>query len=235
MTLDEDLLPAVDAARQRVLEVEHELDRARVDFHHELRRLYAAGGSLREIAERFQLSHQRVHQIIDAPAGGGPKGRKGMLLERIKDRVRDWGGFTRFTQDARAVVVRSQEEAGRLGHREIGTEHVLLGLLRGGDGEHAARLLRSAGVDFDSVRGEVVRHLGSGDAVPEGQSLRFTPRAKKVLELSLREALRLEHDYIGTEHILLGVLRESSGLAARVLSDLGADAARLRADAERLG
>ena len=233
MTLDDDLLPAVDAARERLLEAEHSLDRARADFHHELRRLYAAGGSLREIAERFQLSHQRVHQIVDA-ADGGRKGRKGMLLDRIKDRVRDWGGFTRFTQDARAVVVRAQDEAARLGHDRIGTEHVLLGLLQGGDAEHGARLLRNSGITFEAVRVEVVRHLGSGEALVHGESHRFTPRAKKVLELSLREAVNLQHDYIGTEHILLGVLRESSGLAARVLGDLGADPARLRAEVEAL-
>ena len=227
MTLDDELLPAVDAARTKVLEAEHELDRARVDFHHELRRLYAAGGSLREIAERFQLSHQRVHQIVDA-AGSGRKERKGMLLDRIKDRVRDWGAFTRFTQDARAVVVRAQEEAARLGHGQIGTEHVLLGLLLGGDTEAAARVLRASGVTLEAVLAEVVRHVGSGDEVPDPEVLRFTPRAKKVLELSLREALNLKDDHIGTEHILLGLLRESSGLAARVLSDLGADPARLR-------
>ncbi len=232
MTLDKELLPAVDAAKERVLEAEHQLDRARVDFHHELRRLYAAGGSLREIAERFQLSHQRVHQIVDA-AASGRKPRNGMLLDRIKDRVRDWGGFTRFTQDARAVVVRAQEEAARLGHGQIGTEHVLLGLLLGGDSEAAARVLRASGVTLEAVRAEVVRHVGSGDEVAEPEALRFTPRAKKVLELSLREALNLKDDYIGTEHILLGVLRESSGLASRVLNDLGADPAQLRSEVER--
>ncbi|CAA9499640.1 MAG: ATP-dependent Clp protease, ATP-binding subunit ClpC [uncultured Solirubrobacteraceae bacterium] len=232
MMLDDQLLPSVDAARERVLEAEHQLDLARVDFHHELRRLYAAGGSLREIAERFQLSHQRVHQIVDA-AAGDTKPRKGMLLDRIKDRVRDWGGFTRFTQDARAVVVRAQEEAGRLGHGRIGTEHVLLGLLLGDDSEPAAHALNASGVTLEAVRAEVVRHVGSGDEATDPEALRFTPRAKKVLELSLREAINLKDDHIGTEHILLGILRESSGLAARVLSDLGADPARLRSEVER--
>ena len=232
MTLDDELVPAVEAARERLLEAEHRLDLARVDFHHEIRRLYAAGGSLREIAERFGLSHQRVHQIVDAADGGG-RGRKGMLIDRIKDRVRDWGGFTRFTHDARSVVLRAQEEAARLGHGQVGTEHILLALLEGGDAELAAQVLRRAGITPEAVRGEVVRHLGSGDAAVEAESLRFAPRAKKVLELSLREAVALKDDHIGTEHILLGVLRETSGLAARVLRDLGAEPARLRDDVVR--
>ena len=229
MTLDETLLPDARAARERVLEAEHDLERARADFHHEIRRLNAAGGSLREIAERFGLSHQRVHQIVDAAAEGGRPGRKAMLFDRIKSQVRDWGGFTRFTRDAREVVRRAQDEASRLGHPQIGTEHVLLALVQGGDRELAARALHQAGITLEAVRDEVLRHRGTGEAVSDGDSLRFTPRAKKVLELSLREALALRHDHIGTEHILLGLLRESSGLAARVLGDLGAQPAALRA------
>src|SRR3712207_253920 len=115
MTLDRAVLPEVEAAQKRLLDAETELERARVDYHHELRRLYAAGGSLREIAERFGLSHQRVHQIVDL-GDAGRKGKGAALLERMKGRVRDWGSFTRFTQDARAVVMRAQEEAKELGH-----------------------------------------------------------------------------------------------------------------------
>ena len=203
-------------------------------FPHGIRRLHAAGGSLREIAERFRLSHQRVHQIVDAAADAGQRGRGGALLERIKGRVRDWSGFARFTQDARAVVVRSQEEARALEHGQVGTEHLLLGLLRGTDAELAVRALHGLGIGFEAVRAEIVRHLGAGDAVPEGGSVLFTPRAKKVLELALREALALRHDYIGTEHILLGLVRESSGLAARVLRDLGAEPGQVRAEVRRL-
>lgn len=234
MPLDKTLLPGVEAAQKRLLEVEREVERARVDFHYELRRMHAAGGSLREIGERFNLSHQRVHQIVDAAGGAGRRGKGSVLLERIKDRVRDWGAFTRFTQDARAVVVRAQEEAGELGHGQVGTEHVLLGLLRGSDAELAARALHGMGVGLEAVRAEVLRHVGTGDAVPRDGSLPFTPRAKKVLELSLREALALQHDYIGTEHILLGLIRESSGLAPRVLRDLGAEPGQVRAEIKRL-
>ncbi len=203
-----------------------------MDFHHGLRRLHAAGGSLREIAEHFALSHQRVHQIVDTPGGAGRKGKGIVLLEHIKDRVRDWGGFTRFTKDARAVVERAQEEARDLGHGKVGTEHVLLGLL-GAEDETAARILKGLGVERSAARDEIVRAVGCGDAVPTGRQPPFTPRAKKVLELSLREALALQHDYIGTEHILLGLVRESSGLAARVLRDLGADPGRVRAETKR--
>ena len=233
MTLDDDLLPDADAARERVLEAEHYLERARVDFNHEIRRLHAAGGSMREIAERFGLSHQRVHQIVDA-GGDSDRGRKAMLFDRIRDRVRDWGGFARFDRDARAVVERAQEEAGLLGHGQVGTEHVLLGLLGGGDDQIARRILQGAGIDSDRVRGEVVRHVGGGEPVERASSLRFTPRAKKVLELSLREAITLKHNHIGSEHILLGLLRESSGLGTRVLKDLGAEPAQLRADVRAL-
>ena len=233
MPLDELLLPETERARQRVLAVEHELELARADFHHELRRLYAAGGSLREIAERFGLSHQRVHQIVDTARDTDRKGRGNVLLDRIKDRVRDWGGFTRFTGAARAVVERSQEEARELGHGRIGTEHLLLALLRGDGSEPAVRALSAAGVTREAVRREVLRHVGTGDAMPASGSLPFTPRAKKVLELSLREALALHHDHIGPEHILLGVVRDS-GLAARVLRELGAHPDRVRAEVERV-
>ena len=157
-----------------------------------------------------------------------------MLRERIRSHVRDWGAFTRFTGDAREVVRRAQDEAARLGHGQVGTEHVLLALVQGADGELAARVLHESAITSEAVRGEVLRHLGTGDAVADDGSLRFTPRAKKVLELSLREALALKHDHIGTEHILLGLLRESSGLAARVLSDLGAQPAALRARVQGL-
>ena len=183
MPLDDVAVRFAEDAHARLLEHEHEADRARVDFHHGLRRLHAAGGSLREIAEHFGLSHQRVHQIVDAGAEGGRPGRKAMLIDRIKTQVRDWGGFTRFTRDAREVVRRAQEEAGRLGHGQIGTEHVLLALLQGGEGELAARALHQAGITLEAVRDEVLRHRGSGEALANADSLRFSPRAKKILEL----------------------------------------------------
>jgi ATP-dependent Clp protease ATP-binding subunit ClpC len=134
--------------------------------------------------------------------------------------------FERFTDRARRVVVFAQEEARLLNHNYIGTEHVLLGLVREGEGV-AAQALTSMGIGLDAVRGQVERIIGQGQAAPTGH-IPFTPRAKKVLELSLREALQLGHNYIGTEHILLGLLREGEGVAAQVLQQLGADLNRVR-------
>src|SRR5205085_823256 len=134
--------------------------------------------------------------------------------------------FERFTDRARRVIVLAQEEAGLLNHNYIGTEHILLGLVREREGI-AAKALELLGVSLDEVRAQVEEIIGHGESAPTGQ-IPFTPRAKKVLELSLREALQLGHNYIGTEHILLGLLREGEGVAAQVLVRLGADLARIR-------
>jgi ATP-dependent Clp protease ATP-binding subunit ClpC len=134
--------------------------------------------------------------------------------------------FERFTDRARRVVVLAQEEARMLNHNYIGTEHLLLGLVREGDG-FAARALVSLDISLEAVRQQVEEIIGRGQAAPTGH-IPFTPRAKKVLELSLREALQLGHNYIGTEHILLGLIREGEGVAAQVLQKLGADLDRVR-------
>jgi ATP-dependent Clp protease ATP-binding subunit ClpA len=135
--------------------------------------------------------------------------------------------FERFTERSRHVVVFAQEEARGLGHAHIGTEHLLLGLLRAEDGV-AARVLDSLDVHLVEVREEVVQILGWGDKVETGQ-IPFTPRAKKALELSLREAISLGHKYIGTEHVLIGLVSENEGLAARILREKGYDAESVRA------
>lgn len=134
--------------------------------------------------------------------------------------------FERFTDRARRVVVLAQEEARLLNHNYIGTEHILLGLIHEGEGV-AAKALESLGISLDAVRGQVEEIIGQGGSAPSGH-IPFTPRAKKVLELSLREALQLGHNYIGTEHILLGLIREGEGVAAQVLVKLGADLSRVR-------
>ena len=134
--------------------------------------------------------------------------------------------FERFTDRARRVVVLAQEEARRLNHNYIGTEHILLGLIQEGEG-HAAKALEELSINIDSVRSEVVEIIGEGQQSPSGH-IPFTPRAKKVLELSLREALQLGHNYIGTEHILLGLIREGEGVAAQVLKKLGAELSQVR-------
>jgi ClpA/ClpB-like protein len=135
--------------------------------------------------------------------------------------------FERFTERARKAVVLAQEEARSLKHDYIGTEHLLLGLLRVEEGM-AARVLATLAITVDAVRAQVAQMIGEGDEAMHGQ-IPFTPRAKKVLELSLREALAVGHNYIGTEHILLGLVRENDGVAARIMLELGADAERVRA------
>jgi ATP-dependent Clp protease ATP-binding subunit ClpC len=134
--------------------------------------------------------------------------------------------FERFTERARQVVVLAQDEARGLKHNYIGTEHLLLGLLREEEGL-GARALESLGITIEGVRTQVAQIVGEGDEVATGQ-IPFTPRAKKVLELSLREALALGHNYIGTEHVLLGLARANEGVAARILLDSGVGAEQVR-------
>ena len=134
--------------------------------------------------------------------------------------------FERFTDRARQVVVLAQDEARGLKHNYLGTEHILLGLLREEEGL-AARVLESLDITVEEVRAQVVRIVGEGDELKSGQ-MPLAPRAKKVLELALREALSLGHNYVSTEHILLGLVRENEGVAARILLDFDADAEKIR-------
>jgi hypothetical protein len=140
--------------------------------------------------------------------------------------------FERFTDRARQVLVHAQNDARRLGHNYIGTEHFLLGLLREEEGL-AARVLGSLGIDLEVAWAQVVRITGQGD-VPVTEQIPFTKRATRVLELSLREALSLGHSYVGTEHILLGLVRENESVAARILLDFDADAEKLRGEIFRM-
>ena len=134
--------------------------------------------------------------------------------------------FERFTNRARRVVALAEEQARMLNHDCVGTEHLLLGLIHEGEGV-AAKALESLGISLDAVRQQIEEIIGQGQQAPSGH-IPFTPRAKKVLELSLREALQLGHNYIGTEHILLGLIREGDGVAAQVLVKRGADLNRVR-------
>jgi ATP-dependent Clp protease ATP-binding subunit ClpC len=129
--------------------------------------------------------------------------------------------FERFTDRARRVVVQAQEEARALGHNYVGTEHVLLGLIHEGSGV-AAKVLESLGISQETVRQRVTDAVDQGKQAPSGH-IPFTPRAKKLLELALQESRALGHNYIGTEHILLGLIHEGDGVAAQVLTELGAD------------
>jgi ATP-dependent Clp protease ATP-binding subunit ClpC len=135
--------------------------------------------------------------------------------------------FERFTERARQAVVFGQDEARRFKHNYIGTEHLLLGLIREEEGI-AARVLASFDVTLEEVRERVAQIVGRGGEIAAGQ-IPFTPRAKRVLELSIREALSLGHGYVGTEHVLLGLLREGEGVANHILLDLGANAETVRA------
>ena len=141
--------------------------------------------------------------------------------------------FERFTERAKQVVVLAQDEARALRHNYIGTEHILLGLLREEEGL-AARVLESLDITVEEVRAQVARIIGPGDEPIISGQIPFTPRAKKVLELSLREALSLKHNNIGTEHILLGLVRENEGVAARILLDFDADAEKIRNEIMRV-
>jgi ATP-dependent Clp protease ATP-binding subunit ClpA len=149
-----------------------------------------------------------------------------LLLTRHHWQGRRREMFERFTDRARKVVVLAQEEARILKHNYIGTEHILLGLIHEGEGV-AAKALESLGISLEAVRQQVEQIIGQGQQAPSGH-IPFTVHAKKVLELSLREAMQLGHDYIGTEHILLGLIREGEGVAAQVLVRLGADLNRVR-------
>jgi ATP-dependent Clp protease ATP-binding subunit ClpC len=135
--------------------------------------------------------------------------------------------FERFTDRARRVIVDAQNEARSLGHNYIGPEHLLLGLINEGDGV-GAKALEAMQISTDTVRGRIEEIAGRGQGPPGTGHIPFTPRAKKVLELSLREALQLGHNYIGTEHILLGLIHEGDGVAAQVLVGLGVDLDRTR-------
>src|ERR1039457_2252434 len=162
--------------------------------------------------------------VTQAAAGDLPGSRAGPCLRPAATCYTHCGSadmFERFTDRARRVVVLAQDEAMRLDHNYIGTEHILLGLVQEGEGV-AAKALEALGIGLAAVRQQVEEIVGRGKEAP-GDHIPFTPRAKKVLELSLREALQLGYDYIGTEHILLGLIREGEGVAARVLANLGAD------------
>jgi hypothetical protein len=223
MPLDEAILTEARELRSRLLDLQHDADRAEVDYHHAIRRLHAAGGSMREIAEELDLSHQRVHQIVE---GDEPiHMRFGWPPTRRAKRH----GLRRFTRVARQIVMRAQKEAHALGADEIAPEHLLIGLTSVERGT-AARALAAQGVDLDRVRAEV-----GGEPVrePSHGRLPFTKDAKDVLESSLREALTLKHNWIGSEHILLALL-SAGGRPVELLERLGAKPDAIRSSIDQL-
>jgi transcriptional regulator with XRE-family HTH domain len=217
--LDPTILSSARAARERLLDREHELERARADLNHEIRRLHAAGGSMRQISEKLGLSHQRVHQIVsdaDAPAES--------VLRRLTDRLQRGVSdpAIHLTEQARTAVARSRQEAINSGARGIRPEHLLLALALPEAGSSASALA-SAGVGSDALLRafqDTTGALTPGDRrVAPG---RLAPATKKALELSLRQAARRGDDHIGTEHLLLGILRGADARTMMILESSGA-------------
>ena len=223
MTLDKDTLNEARELRSRLLELQHEADRAQLDYHHAIRRLHATGGSMREIAEALDVSHQRVHQIVegDEPIHSRMGWQPGRKARRF--------GLRRFTRVARHIVMRSQKEAHALGFDEIAPEHLLLGIV-GVERGTAARALAAQGVELDAVRREVA---GEPVREPSRGRLPFTKEAKDVLESSLQEAMTLKHNWIGSEHILLALLA-AGGRPVEIIEKLGAKPDAVRAEIDRL-
>ncbi|MGE5273572.1 MAG: Clp protease N-terminal domain-containing protein [Verrucomicrobiota bacterium] len=221
MTLDEQVLAQAKEARQRLVDLESRTAHERVDYHHAIKKLHAAGGSLREIADALELSHQRVHQIVDGP--GGPAGRSWVewrTRRQGRHRGRDRRSFVaRFDDAAREVMVDAQKEADSLKHPYLGTEHLMLALAERG----------IEGVSHDDARARVVERVGEGDEQwIAGLPRPFTPRAKRVLETALNGAVDAGREQFGPDDILLALVSDSRGVGGEVLRGLGVTAERLR-------
>ena len=215
MTLDNQLLSEAKKVRERLLDLQHEVEVARVDYQHVIRRLHAAGGSMREIAEELGLSHQRVHQIVDA----GPEDARGRRHFGPGRRPM----FAPFTRQARVALATADEEATDLGHGYLGTEHILLGLFRAERGGAAAALAQ-LGLSYDDVRKQVLDRFEGEPREGRGR-IPFTPQAKKVLEHAVNSGGRRR---IGTEQLLLSLATVTGGLANELLAAAGCDEAKVR-------
>ncbi len=226
MTLDEQVLAEAKEARQRLVDLESQTAHVRVDYHHAIKKLHAAGGSLREIADALELSHQRVHQIVEGPAGppGGPPWA-GRRWKHGRQRGRNRRYFmARFDDGARDVMVEAQHEANSLKHPYLGTEHLMLALAKRG----------IEGVSYDAARAQVVERVGEGEEEwVAGLPRPFTPRAKRVLEAALNDAVDAGREKFGPDDILLALVSDSRGVGGEVLRDLGVTAERLRGQPDR--
>jgi hypothetical protein len=223
MTLDEQILAEAKEARQRLVDLESQTAHVRVEYHHAIKKLHAEGGSLREIADVLELSHQRVHQIVEgSPALPGwraqPRWKRGRHL-----RGRRYS-MARCDDAARQVMVEAQKEADALKHNYIGTEHLMLALARRG----------IDGVSYDDARRQVVERIGEGDeSWIAGMPRPFTPRAKSVLEAALKDAVDGGRDQFGPDDILLAIVSDQRGVGGEILRDLGVTAEQLRGQPDR--
>jgi hypothetical protein len=223
MTLDEQVLAEAREVRQRLVDLESRTAHARVDYHHAIKKLHAAGGSLREIADALELSHQRVHQIVEGPAGPpGPPPWAGRRWKHGRHR-RGFREFflARFDDAAREVMVDAQQEADGLKHGYLGTEHLLLALLRRGTGD--------LGLDVDRVRKEIVDRVGEGDQpwLP-GVARPLSPRAKRALAHALDEASGAGREQFGPEDMLVAIASDPRSTGGEVLAALGVTESKLR-------
>jgi len=221
MTLDEQILAEAREVRQRLIDLETQTAHARVDYHHAIKKLHAAGGSLREIAEALELSHQRVHQIVEGHPVA-PSVRRSWGHGRRRGRGREFF-MARFDDGAKDVMVQAQKEADSLRHNYVGTEHLMLAVLRAG----------VAGLDADAARKEIVERIGEGDDQwVAGLPRPLTPRSKRALEAALTEATAAGREQFGPDDILLAVASDLKGTGGEVLAALGVTPEQLR---ERLG
>ncbi len=231
MAVDTALRDAL-ASRDRLMEAEDRAEELRIAYHQSIRRLHAAAASMREIADALGLSHQRVHQIVNGSGDmttSAPK-RRGTLLRRLTGRARrscdvgdDAGrAFDRLSVDARNAMFAAGHEARALKHDYVGTEHVLLGLIRT-EGGLAPRVLAASGLDLQGTREAIQRKLGRSTRGGSAATVQMTPtgRVKKVLELSVREAKEHRSTHVRSEHLLLALAQEGEGVGARILAEHG--------------
>jgi hypothetical protein len=225
MTLDEKVLDQAREARQRLVDLESQTAHARIDYHHAIKKLHAAGGSLREIAEALELSHQRVHQIVEgAPPASGVQWA-GRVRQRRRRKMHRGDFLVRFDAAARQVMVEAQVEADSLRHNYVGTEHIMLALLR--------RDVSRLGVDAEAARREIVERIGEGDtSIPLRMPRPFTPRAKRALERALVEATGAERERITPEDLLVAIAADPKGTGGEILQAMGVTPERLQPQPE---
>ena len=221
MTLDDAVLEEARQARQQLVDLESQTAHARVDYHHAIKKLHAAGGSLREIAEALELSHQRVHQIVEGTPPSSTPHWVGHVRRRRRGKLHRGDFLVRFDAAARQVMVEAQREADSLRHNYVGTEHILLALLR--------RDVGGLGVEIDAARREVVHRIGEGDAsVPLRMPRPFTPRAKRALEQALVVATGEKRERITPDDLLLAIALDAKGTGGEILQALGVTPERLQ-------